>query len=103
MKRRNFLSFIGLGAPAVLVGIKAEPIAAAVPVETIVPANNTVLTAQMVAREALRVLDNNLVFVSDVESEFIQSINGYKLGSTLRIRLPANFTVQTKKPRIAHG
>lgn len=59
---------------------------------------NTTLTADIIAKEALMVLDNNLVMASKVhrahESEFSSEINGYKVGTTVSIRRPADFTVR---------
>ena len=53
---------------------------------------NTTLTADIVAKAALAVLDNNLdiidTFHRDVEDEFANSVNGYKVGSTIRIVAP---------------
>lgn len=60
--------------------------------------SNTVLTPDIIAAEALRVLDNNLVMAKqvhrDYQSEFNKSINGYKVGSTVTIRKPTDFTVR---------
>lgn len=61
--------------------------------------SNTVLTPDIIASEALRVLDNNLVMAKQVyrdhESEFNKSVNGYKVGDTISIRKPTDFTVRT--------
>jgi len=61
--------------------------------------SNTTLTADIVAKEALAILDNELGWVKRLhrahESEFAQSVNGYKPGDTIRIRRPADFTVRT--------
>jgi hypothetical protein len=60
--------------------------------------SNTTLNADIIAAEALRVLDNNLVMAKqvyrDYESEFNKSVNGYKVGSTVTIRRPTDFTVR---------
>ena len=60
--------------------------------------SNTVLTPDIIAAEALRVLDNNLVMAKqvhrDYQSEFNKSINGYKVGSTVTIRKPTDFAVR---------
>jgi hypothetical protein len=61
--------------------------------------SNTTLTADIVAKEALAILDNELGWLKRLhrahESEFAQSVNGYKPGDTIRIRRPADFTVRT--------
>lgn len=61
--------------------------------------SNTTLTTDIVAKEALAILDNELGWVRRLhrahESEFAQSVNGYKPGDTIRIRRPADFTVRT--------
>jgi hypothetical protein len=60
---------------------------------------NTTLTAEIVAKSALAVLDNNLSFLDtfhrELESEFQSSVNGYKPGATIRMRRPADFTVRS--------
>ena len=59
---------------------------------------NTKLTADVVAAEALMLLDNNLVMANQVyrgyESEYSTNVNGYKKGATIRIRRPNDFTVR---------
>ncbi len=60
---------------------------------------NTTLTADVVAKAALVILENELGPINDMyrahESEFGETVNGYKKGDTLRIRRPADFTVRT--------
>lgn len=60
---------------------------------------NTTLTADIIAKEALMILDNNLVAANLVyrgyEEEFDKNINGYKKGDTVSVRRPAQFTVRT--------
>lgn len=62
-------------------------------------ATNTTLTADIIAREALMHLDNNLVFAKQVyrgyENEFSKKVNGYEVGETISIRRPTDFTVRT--------
>lgn len=59
---------------------------------------NSVLTTSIIAKEALAVLENNLVMAKNVyrghESEFSKSVNGYTVGETISIRRPADFTVR---------
>jgi hypothetical protein len=61
--------------------------------------SNTALTAAVVAKAALAVLDNELgvlkTFYRAPEDEFSNRVNGYKIGDTLSIRRPADFTVRT--------
>lgn len=61
--------------------------------------SNTTLTADIVAKASLAVLDNNLSFLStfhrEVEAEFMNSVNGYKPGATVRMRRPADFTIRS--------
>ncbi len=58
----------------------------------------TVLTADIIAKEALMILDNNLVMAKQVfrgyENEFDKKINGYEVGETISIRRPTDFTVR---------
>ena len=60
---------------------------------------NRQLTASIVARAALSVLDNQLGFLNEVhrpyDDEFDKNINGYTVGDTVSIRRPANFTIRT--------
>ena len=58
---------------------------------------NTLLTPSMITREALRVLNNNLVFIKGTKrqysSEFAQA--GAKIGSTVNLRKPNRYFVRT--------
>jgi len=60
---------------------------------------NTILNPSIVAKSAVRILENELVLAKKVyrayENEFAQTVNGYKVGSTVSIRKPANFTVRS--------
>lgn len=62
-------------------------------------ATNTTLTADIIAKEALMHLENNLVFAKQVyrgyENEFSKKVNGYEVGETISIRRPTDFTVRT--------
>ena len=64
--------------------------------------SNTILTPTVIAKEALRILSNNLIFVNKVnrtwEGEFDKEVNGYKPGSSVNIRKPARFTSTTSVP-----
>lgn len=54
--------------------------------------SNTTLTADVIAKEALAILDNELGWLNKIhrayEDEFSNSVNGYKIGDTLSIRRP---------------
>lgn len=60
---------------------------------------NTTLTASIVAKAALAILDNELGWLKRLyrahESEFSNRVNGYKIGDTVSIRRPADFTVRS--------
>lgn len=60
-------------------------------------ANNT-LTADIIAKEALMILDNELVMAKKVyrgyEKEFGQTVSGHEVGDTITIRRPTDFTVR---------
>lgn len=60
---------------------------------------NTTLTADVVAKEALLMLENELGVLGTLyrapEEEFATEVNGFKKGATIRIRRPADFTVRT--------
>lgn len=59
---------------------------------------NTTLTADIIAKEALMILDNNLVMAKQVyrgyEDEYAKNINGYTVGDTISIRRPTDFVVR---------
>jgi hypothetical protein len=59
---------------------------------------NATLQVDVIAKEALMHLDNNLVAAKLVhrghESEFSNSVNGYEVGDTISIRRPTDFTVR---------
>lgn len=61
--------------------------------------SNTTLTASIVAKASLAILDNELdvlgTFYRAPENEFSKSVNGYTTGDTLSIRRPADFTVRS--------
>ncbi len=60
---------------------------------------NTVLTTSLVAKEALRILNNELGVLSTFhrahESEFKKDVNGYLPGESISINRPADYTIRT--------
>lgn len=60
-------------------------------------ANNTLLTINMIVKEAMRVLKNNLVFAAGVNRTYDKyfASSGGKINDTLRIRKPARYVVNT--------
>jgi hypothetical protein len=60
--------------------------------------SNTILNPTVIAKMAVRILDNELVMANRVfrgyEQEFSQTVNGYKKGGTITIRKPNQFTVR---------
>lgn len=59
---------------------------------------NTVLTADIIAKEATMILDNELGMAKAVyrgyEKEYGQRVNGYTPGATVTIKKPTDFTVR---------
>ena len=59
---------------------------------------NTTLTASVIAKAAVAILDNELVMANKVfrgyEEEFQNDVNGYQVGTSITIRRPADFTVR---------
>jgi hypothetical protein len=59
---------------------------------------NTTLTADIIAKEAVMCLENNCVMGGLVyrgyEEEFSKGVNGYKIGETISVRRPTDFTVR---------
>ena len=58
---------------------------------------NTLLTINMITREAVRLWKNSNAFVQHIDMQYDDSFarTGAKIGSSLRIRLPNDFTVRT--------
>lgn len=60
---------------------------------------NTILNPTIIAKAAVRILDNELNIANcvyrDYESEFNNNVNGYKVGSSVSIRKPTQFTVRS--------
>jgi hypothetical protein len=58
---------------------------------------NSLLTPQQITREALRVLHNKLTFIGNINRQYDDSFakSGAKIGDTLKIRLPNQFTVRS--------
>lgn len=58
---------------------------------------NSLLTINMITREAVRLWKNSNAFIQNVDMQYDSSfaVSGAKIGSTLRIRLPNDFTVTT--------
>ena len=59
--------------------------------------SNTLLTIDMITREALRVLHGSCAFIKNVNKQYDSSFaqTGAKIGDTLRVRLPNQYTVST--------
>lgn len=60
---------------------------------------NTILTIDMITKEALRVLHEQLVFTNKINKQYDASFanKGAQIGDTLRIRKPAQFKVREGK------
>lgn len=63
--------------------------------------SNTTITADIIAKEAVMILENELLMAKlchrGYESEFDKNVNGYKVGETVSIRRPTDFTVRDGK------
>lgn len=100
--RRGFLSLIGVGlaAPAIVKASSLMPVKA----DIILPVyrSNNLLTVQMITRESIRLFTESNAFLRHIneqyEKEFASA--GAKIGSTLRIRLPSDYTVLSGPPLI---
>lgn len=64
---------------------------------------NTVLTADMITRDALRILHQKCNFIGNINRQYDNSFanSGAKIGDTLRIRKPAQYSVRTGWARSA--
>lgn len=60
-------------------------------------AGNTLLTIDMITREAVRLFKNSNLFIMNIDTQYDPSfaIDGAKIGQTLRIRLPNDYIVTT--------
>lgn len=60
-------------------------------------ATNTILTPDMITKEALRILHEKLTFVGTINKQYDSSFaqSGAKIGDSLRIRKPAQYKVRT--------
>lgn len=60
--------------------------------------SNTLLTADIIAQEAVMQLDNNLVMAKQVyrgyEADFAKKVNQYDVGESVSIKRPMDFTVR---------
>lgn len=63
-------------------------------------ATNTLLTPDMITREAQRILHQKLNFIGSINRQYDDSFaqSGAKIGSTLRVRMPNEFTVRSGAP-----
>jgi hypothetical protein len=57
---------------------------------------NTILTIDMITREALRLFKNSNAFLKSIDRQYDEDFakSGAKIGSALRVRLPNDFTVR---------
>lgn len=58
---------------------------------------NSILTINMITREAVRLFKNSNAFIKNIDTQYDDSFAkvGAKIGQTIRIRLPNDFTVRT--------
>ncbi len=96
MKRRGFLGAMlaACVAPAYVRASSLMPGHALwlPPAEIILPrATNSLLTIEMITREALRILEDNLTFTENVNREYVDAF-AVPSGQTIAIRRPARFT-----------
>ena len=61
------------------------------------PATNTLLTINMITAKALAILHQKCNFIGSIDRQYDDSFanSGAKIGSTLRIRMPVQYTVST--------
>lgn len=61
--------------------------------------SNTILTPDIITREALRILHQKMTFISRINRQYDDRFanDGAKIGDALRIRLPNEYTVRTGK------
>jgi hypothetical protein len=59
-------------------------------------AGNALLTIDMITREAVRLFKNSNLFIMNIDTQYDSAfaVDGAKIGQTLRIRLPNDYTVR---------
>jgi hypothetical protein len=60
--------------------------------------SNRVLTADLIASEAVMILESNMVMANLIhraEDEFSKSVNGFRCGDTINFKKPAQYSVRT--------
>ncbi len=59
-------------------------------------AGNTLLTIDMITREAVRLFKNTNLFIMNIDTQYDSAfaVDGAKIGQSLRIRLPNDYTVR---------
>lgn len=59
--------------------------------------SNSLLTISMITREAVRLFQNTNAFIQNIDRQYDDSfaVNGAKIGTALRIRLPNDYVVRT--------
>lgn len=90
LSRRGFLGALAglVAAPAIVRVAELMPIRPAlVPSPLVVPPESTLLTIDMITREAVRLFVNSNRFVQSLERQFADQ--DPRIGSQLRLRLPA--------------
>lgn len=97
LARRGFIG--GLAA------LVAAP--AVVKVESLMPVRGVplysarnLLTVDMITREAVRLFVNSNVFIQSINRQYNEEfgVEGAKIGTTLRIRLPNDFRIEDRNP-----
>ena len=97
MDRRGFFKLFGLGVAGIALE-QAIPLGRvwSFPTEIIVPGNQ-ILTTQMFTREALRILQNNLLLTHVIQEDFREFEKKFAVGRTLQFRAPQRFTMALPK------
>jgi len=97
LSRRGFITGLiaaPIAAPAVLRVI--EPMTLFVPKPKVLPPGNYLLTTNQIIREAVRLFNHSNKFLASYDCEYDVALeSGEKVGHTLRIRLPNDFTMRT--------
>ena len=66
--------------------------------------SNTTLTADIIAKEAVMILENQCLMAKlcyrGYEAEFDKQVNGYEVGSVVNVRRPTDFTVRDGKTAV---
>ncbi len=96
LSRRGILGGL-ICAPAIVRASSLMPIKAFFEAAPIIAPSNTLLTINQITREAIRLFANSNAFIQKCNAEYDPEFAfRHSLGSSLKIRLPADYSVAVR-------